>query len=38
MAHELGHLAANNAKEAEAVRAARDYRKHLKQALVANPH
>lgn len=32
LAHELGHLAANSAKEGDAERAAREYRRRLKQA------
>jgi hypothetical protein len=32
MAHELGHLATNNAREDDAERAAREYRKRLKDA------
>src|SRR5438093_9109373 len=36
VAHELGHLAANSASESDADRAARDYRKHLKDA--PKPH
>ncbi len=38
MAHELGHLASNSVKEEDAERAAREYRKRLKQALVGNSH
>src|SRR5208282_1020765 len=34
LAHELGHLAANSPKEADAEKVAREYRKHLKQALL----
>jgi hypothetical protein len=34
MAHELGHLASNSTKEADAEKAAREYRKRLKQARV----
>ena len=36
VAHELGHLAANSASESDADKAARDYRKHLKDA--PKPH
>jgi len=36
MAHELGHLASNSTKEEDAEKVAREYRKRLKQALVAN--
>lgn len=32
VAHELGHLAANSTKEADAENFAREYRKHLKQS------
>lgn len=32
MAHELGHLVTNSAKEEDAERAAREYRKRLKAA------
>ncbi len=35
MAHELGHLATNSTKEEDAERAAREYRKLLKQSLLA---
>ncbi|OLC99875.1 MAG: hypothetical protein AUH86_01530 [Acidobacteria bacterium 13_1_40CM_4_58_4] len=35
MAHELGHLASNSAKEEDAERAAREFRKRLKQSLLA---
>ncbi len=35
MAHELGHLARNSAKEGDAERAAREYRDRLKQSLPA---
>jgi len=38
MAHELGHLATDSVKEEDAERAAHEYRKRLKQALVANSH
>ena len=38
MAHELGHLATNSAREGDAERVAHEYRKRLKQALVANAH
>ncbi len=34
IAHELGHLAANSAKEEDAEKVAKEYRKHLKQARV----
>jgi hypothetical protein len=34
VAHELGHLAANSAKEEDAERAAREYRKRLKKARI----
>jgi len=34
VAHELGHLAANSAKEEDAEKAAREYRKRLKQARI----
>ncbi len=34
VAHELGHLAANGASESEADKAAREYRKRLKQARI----
>ena len=37
VAHELGHLAANNTKEADAEKAARRYRKRLKQARIEAP-
>ncbi len=35
MAHELGHLASNSTKEEDAEKAAREYRKRLKQSLLA---
>src|SRR5437899_8588689 len=35
MAHELGHLATNSAKEGDAERAAKEYRDRLKQSLPA---
>jgi hypothetical protein len=38
VAHELGHLAANSASESDADRAAREYRKHLKDARKADAH
>lgn len=38
MAHELGHLATNSVKEEDAERAAREYRKRLKQSLLAKSH
>jgi len=38
MAHELGHLATNSAKEEEAERAAREYRIRLKHAFVRGRH
>lgn len=38
MAHELGHLATNSAKEGDAERAAREYRNRLKQSLQAKSH
>jgi len=34
MAHELGHLSSNNTKEEDAEKAAREYRKRLKQARI----
>ena len=34
IAHELGHLAANSAKEEDAEKAAREYRKRLKKARI----
>jgi hypothetical protein len=34
VAHELGHLAANSAKEEDAEKAAREYRKRLKKARI----
>ncbi len=37
VAHELGHLAANSAKEEDAEKAAREYRKRLKQARIEAP-
>ena len=38
VAHELGHLAANSASESDADRAAREYRKRLKDARKRNLH
>ena len=38
MAHELGHLATNSAKEGDAERAAREYRNRLNQSLQAKSH
>ena len=38
VAHELGHLAANSASESDADKAARDYRKHLKDAPKSHVH
>jgi hypothetical protein len=38
MAHELGHLASKSAKEEDAERAAREFRKRLKQSLLAKSH
>ena len=38
MAHELGHLASNSTKEGDAEKVAREYRKRLKQSLVAKSH
>ncbi len=38
VAHELGHLAANSASENAADKAAREYRKRLKDARKANAH
>jgi hypothetical protein len=38
MAHELGHLATNSAKEDDAERAAREYRRRLKDARKGDPH
>ena len=38
MAHELGHLASNSASEEDAEKVAREYRKRLKQTLLANLH
>jgi hypothetical protein len=38
LAHELGHLAANSASENDAEKAAREYRKRLKDARKANVH
>lgn len=38
LAHELGHLAANSASENEADKAAREYRKRLKDARKAKVH
>ena len=38
MAHELGHLATNSPKEEDAEKAAREYRKRLKQSLLAKSH
>jgi hypothetical protein len=38
MAHELGHLASNSTKEEDAEKAAREYRKRLKQSLLAKSH
>lgn len=35
MAHELGHLASNSTKEEDAEKAAREYRKRLKQSVLA---
>jgi hypothetical protein len=37
LAHELGHLAANSASESDADKAAREYRKRLKQARIEAP-
>jgi hypothetical protein len=37
VAHELGHLAANNASESDADKAAREYRKRLKDARKREP-
>jgi hypothetical protein len=38
MAHELGHLARNSVKEDDAERAARGYRRRLKDARTRDPH
>ena len=38
MAHELGHLARNSVKEDDAERAARGYRRRLKDARKGDPH
>jgi hypothetical protein len=38
IAHELGHLASNSTKEGDAEKFAREYRKRLKQSLVAKSH
>jgi len=38
LAHELGHLAANSASESDANKAARDYRKRLKDASKPDVH
>lgn len=38
MAHELGHLATNSAREDHAERAAREYRRRLKDARKGDPH
>jgi hypothetical protein len=38
VAHELGHLAANSASESDASKAARDYRKRLKDARKPDVH
>ncbi len=38
MAHELGHLASNSTKEEDAEKAAREYRKRLKQSLLTKSH
>src|SRR5712692_4573307 len=37
MAHELGHLASNSTKEEDAEKAAREYRKRLKNARIETP-
>ncbi len=38
MAHELGHLASNSTKEGDAEKLAREYRKRLKESLLAKSH
>jgi hypothetical protein len=38
IAHELGHLASNSTKEEDAEKAAREYRKRLKDARKAGAH
>jgi len=38
LAHELGHLASNSVKEGDADKAAREYRKRLKDAGKRDPH
>ena len=38
MAHELGHLASNSPKEEDAEKVAHEYRKRLKQSLLAKSH
>jgi len=38
VAHELGHLATNSTKEEDAEKAAREFRRRLKDARRGNPH